>query len=138
MSRMRGWRWLGTNLWIFLTIVVLVGIALALLGSALGQDEDDPWIGGYAWMCLYLPVTWPLYMGALAFAAKRVRHPRRWAVGLVPLLFALFPYAVFAFAAPGVAGGLGRVLHLRRDGQAPGRAGVPRPAGTRRGLKEGP
>jgi hypothetical protein len=103
MSRVRGWRWLGTNLWIFLTIVIVVGVVLAAAGAAFGQDEDDPWIAGYAWMCLYLPVTWPLYMAVLWYAGRRVRHPRRWAVCLVPLLFALFPFALFTFTAPGVA-----------------------------------
>jgi hypothetical protein len=103
MSCVRGWgRWLGINLWLFLSLVLVVGLLLAVAGELLGQDEDDPWVAGYAWMCLFLPVTWPLYMAALAYAAPRVRHPRRWAVGLVPLLFALFPYAVFTFTAPGV------------------------------------
>ena len=95
--------WLGMNLWLLACVIVGVGLALALAGALLGQDEDDPWVAGYAWMCLFLPLTWPLYMAALAFAARRVRHPRRWAVGLVPLLFALFPYAVITFTAPGVA-----------------------------------
>jgi hypothetical protein len=104
MSRMRGWwRWLGMNLWRFATIVVAVGVLVALLGPVFGQDEDDPWYAGYVWMCLFLPVTWPLYMAAFATAARRSRHPRRWAVGLVPLLFALFPYALVTFTAPGVA-----------------------------------
>ena len=31
------------------------------------------------------------------------RHPRRWAIALAPLLFALFPYAVVTFVAPGIA-----------------------------------
>jgi hypothetical protein len=98
-----GWlRWLGFNLWLLACVLIAVGLALALLGALLGQDEDDPWWNGYVWMCLFLPVTWPLYMAALAFATRRGRHPRRWAVGLVPLLFALFPYAVFTFTAPGV------------------------------------
>jgi hypothetical protein len=97
------WRWLGFNLWLLASLLIGVGIVLALAGALLGQDEDDPWWTGYAWMCLFLPVTWPLYMGALALATRRSAHPRRWAVGLVPLLFALFPYAVVTFTAPGIA-----------------------------------
>jgi len=98
-----GWlRWLGFNAWLLACVLVAVGLAVVVAGELLGQSEGDPWWAGYAWMCLYLPVTWPLYMAALVFATRRARHPRRWAVGLVPLLFAVFPYAVVTFTAPGV------------------------------------
>ena len=107
-------RWLGFNLWLFACVSSpSSGSCWPSLGPLLGEDEDDPSIAGYAWMCLYLPVTWPLYMAALAFAAPRSGHPRRWAIGLVPLLFALFPYAVVTFTAPGVARRVDRVLRLR-------------------------
>ena len=97
-------RWLGHNLWLFACVLAAVAFALVAISELAGaNDGDDPPWAGYAWMCLYLPFTWPLYMGALAFAARRVRHPRRWAIALTPLLFALFPYAVFTFVAPGIA-----------------------------------
>ena len=97
-------RWLGFNLWLFACVIVAVGLALWLVSELAGaNDGDDPPLAGYAWMCLYLPFTWPVYMGALAFAGRRVRHPRRWAIGLAPLLFLLFPYAVVTFVAPGIA-----------------------------------
>ena len=101
----QGWlRWLGFNLWLFACVIVAVALVLVAISELAGaNDGGDPPFGGYAWMCLYLPFTWPLYMGALAFAARRVRHPRRWAIALTPLLFALFPYAVFTFVAPGIA-----------------------------------
>ena len=103
-SRLGGWlRWLGFNAWLLACVLVAVGLPLALAGALLGQDEDDPWWTAYAWMCLFLPFTWPLYMAALAVVARRVAHPRRWAVCLAPLLFALFPYAVVTFTVPGIA-----------------------------------
>ena len=95
--------WLGFNLWLFVCVIVGVALALLLLSELGLGDAGDPPIAGYAWMCLYLPFTWPLYMGALAFCARRAGHPRRWAVALTPLLFALFPYAVVTFVAPGIA-----------------------------------
>ena len=96
-------RWLGHNLWLFACVLVAVGAALVAISAVAGANDGDdaPWIS-YAWMCLFLPFTWPLYMGALALAGPRVRHPRRWAIALTPLLFALFPYAIFLFAAPGI------------------------------------
>lgn len=96
-------RWLGFNLGLFACVIAAVALALLVLSELGLGDADDPPIAGYAWMCLYLPFTWPLYMGALAFVARRSPHPRRWAVALTPLLFALFPYAVFTFVAPGIA-----------------------------------
>lgn len=84
-----------------LVAVAIVLVAISELAGA--NDGGDPPIAGYAWMCLYLPFTWPLYMAALAFAARRARHPRHCAIALAPLLFALFPYAVVTFVAPGIA-----------------------------------
>ena len=97
-------RWLGLNLWLFACVLVAVALALVTISELAGaNDGDDPPWTGYAWMCLYLPFTWPLYMGALAYFARSARHPRRSAVALSPLLFALFPYAVVTFVAPGIA-----------------------------------
>jgi hypothetical protein len=97
-------RWLGFNLWLFACVIVAVGLALVAVSELAGAgDGDDPPFAAYAWMCLYLPFTWPLYMGALVLFARRGRHPRRWAIALTPLLFALFPYAVLTFVAPGIA-----------------------------------
>jgi len=104
-ARRETWpRWLGFNLWLFACVLIAVAVALVTISALFGaNDGDDPPWTAYAWMCLYLPFTWPLYMGALALVAPRVRHPRRWAIGLTPLLFALFPYAVVTFVVPGVA-----------------------------------
>lgn len=97
-------RWLGFNLWLFVCVLVAVGVVLVAIAALAGANDGDdaPWTA-YAWMCLFLPFTWPLYMGALAVVARRARHPRRWAIALTPLLFALFPYAIFTFVAPGIA-----------------------------------
>jgi hypothetical protein len=97
-------RWLGFNLWRFACVLIAVAVALVAISALFGaNDGDDPPWAAYAWMCLYLPFTWPLYMAALAIVAPRVRHPRGWAIALTPLLFALFPYAVVTFVVPGVA-----------------------------------
>ena len=97
-------RWLGFNLWLFACVLVAAAVVLVAISALFGaNDGDDPPWAAFAWMCLYLPVTWPLYMAALAFFARRARHPRRWAIGLTPLLFALFPYAVVTFVVPGIA-----------------------------------
>jgi hypothetical protein len=97
-------RWLGFNLWLFACLLVGVAAALVAISALAGANDGDdaPWIA-YAWMCLFLPFTWPLYMAALAIVARRVRHPRRWAIALTPLLFALFPYAIVTFVVPGIA-----------------------------------
>jgi hypothetical protein len=101
----QGWlRRLGFNLWLFVCVLVAVAVALVAVSALAGaNDGDDPPWAAFAWMCLYLPFTWPLYIGALAYVAPRVAHPRRWAIALTPLLFALFPYAVVTFVVPGIA-----------------------------------
>ena len=97
-------RWLGFNLWLFACVIVAVALVLVAVSALAGaNDGDDPPYAAYAWWGLYLPFTWPLYIGALVLFARRARHPRRWAVALTPLLFALFPSAVVTFVVPGIA-----------------------------------
>lgn len=103
MRPVSGWvRWGAVNLGILAGVMVA---GLVLLGPAAlaGWGDTDTGVITYLYLWLYLPITGPLYLLVLHRVALRVRRPRRWAVGLAPLLFGLFPVALLAVTLPGVA-----------------------------------
>jgi len=86
-----------------LALVMVVGLALLVPARLAGWGDRETRQITYFYLWLYLPLTGPLYLLVLSFAARRVRHPRRWAVGLSPLLFAFVPVVAIGVTLPGVA-----------------------------------
>ena len=95
-------RWGAVNL-ALLAGVMVAGLLLLIPAALAGWGDRDQRELTYLYLWLYLPFTGPLYLAALAFAARRSRRPRLWAIVLTPLLFGLFPLAVIAATLPGVA-----------------------------------
>ncbi len=95
-------RWGAVNLGI-LAAVMVGGLVLLIPAALIGWGDPDTREITYLWLWLYLPFTGPLYLVVLAFVARRVRRPRVWAIGLSPLLFAVFPIAAIGVTLPGIA-----------------------------------
>lgn len=94
--------WGAINLAI-LAAVMVAGLLLLVPAALVGWGDADQRHITYLYLWIYLPITGPLYLVVLWLVARRVRHPRRWAIGLTPLLFGVFPLAVFGIGIPGVA-----------------------------------
>lgn len=84
-------------------ILVAVGAAVLVPAAALGWGDGGLREGTFFYFLIYLPLTWPLHLAAVALTSRRARHPRRWAVGLAWLLALPLAPVLIAVAAPGVA-----------------------------------
>jgi len=72
-------------------VIVIVPVRLA----GWTKSGGEPIGTGYLVSLTALPISWPLYMTALALVGRRARNPRRWAVALSPLLGAWFALLIF-------------------------------------------
>ncbi len=77
--------------------MIAAGVVVLLPAKLTGWTASgaDPVGSAYLYSFTALPLSWPLYMAALAIVARRVRRPRRWAIGLSPLLGAWFALLLF-------------------------------------------
>ena len=97
-------RWLGFNLWLFACVIVAVALALLALSELGARRRRRPADRG---LRLDVPVP-AVHVAAVHGRARLLRAPLHAirAAGpsrCTPLLFALFPYAVVTFVAPGIA-----------------------------------
>lgn len=72
-------------------VLVLLPVRLAGWTQSGGEAIGT----GYLFSFTALPISWPLYMAALALVARRARRPRRWAIALSPLLGGWFALLIF-------------------------------------------
>jgi hypothetical protein len=79
---------------LLLALMVAVAIVVLLPADLAGWTvpEPDRAGDGYLYALTALPLSWPIYLAALAIVARRVRRPRLWAIALSPLLGAWFVF----------------------------------------------
>jgi hypothetical protein len=90
-------RWIGRSLVLLVALMIVAGVAVLVPAELAGWTVSGPDRIGDAYLLTFvaLPLSWPLYMAALAFATRRVRRPRRWAIALSPLLGGWFALLLF-------------------------------------------
>ena len=85
---------------LLVALMIAAGVVVLVPATLVGWSVPEPDRIGDAYLLTFvaLPLSWPLYMTALAFATRRVRRPRRWAIALSPLLGAWFALLLFFIA----------------------------------------
>lgn len=93
-------QWIGRCLVLLVGLIIGVAVVVLLPAKLVGWSVPEPdRIGdAYLYSLTALPLSWPLYMTALAAIARRVRRPRRWAIALSPLLGAWFAFLLIFVA----------------------------------------
>lgn len=89
--------WIARSLGLLIALMIVAGVVVLVPAELAGWTVPEPDRIGDAYLVTFvaLPLSWPLYMAALALVARRVRRPRRWAIALSPLLGAWFALLLF-------------------------------------------